>query len=94
MDVFIAEYNGIPVRFLKLPDKGLLLNTADLCKILRITNRSTDEDLGLPWLDLVSAVSIASTRSIDFSQWLNETFGGYKMETSDRATWDHELNSE
>jgi hypothetical protein len=85
----IADYYGIPIRCRTLPDNNILLNTDDVCHVLRITNRAVDDDLNISSLDLVSSVSIASTYNIDFTQWLNRTFSTYKQENSMRAEYEN-----
>ncbi len=39
MYVSTAEYNGNWIRFLALPDNGLLLNTKDVCGVPGIASR-------------------------------------------------------
>jgi prophage antirepressor-like protein len=88
LQTYAVDYYGIAIRFFKLPDNNILLNTNDVCQVLGITNRAYDEDLSISGLDLVSAVSIASKYNINFTQWLNRTFSTYKQENTLRAEYE------
>lgn len=80
MIIQFSEYHDSRIRFITLPDNGLLLNTIDVCSILGITDRPAGSVLSLPCLDLASAVIEAGAQNIDFAMWLNETFASYNSQ--------------
>lgn len=76
----VIDYKTSKIRFITLPDNGLLLNTRDICSALGITDRPAGTDLSQPSLDLVSAVIIAASLNSDYAMWLNESFINYKSQ--------------
>jgi hypothetical protein len=90
MQVFVANFNNNPIRYIKLPDNGLLINTKDYCLIAGITERPSGHVLAQPCLDIVSAINFSG--SADFAIWLNETFVGYNIETLVHPTCNDEWN--
>ena len=88
LNVQTAEYNGQRIRFLEVPPNGLLLNTKDVCMVLRITERPDGTELSQPSLDLASAIGVAAGRDEDVALWLNERFARYNPQTSARPTLD------
>lgn len=80
MTVQTVNYKTSKIRFLTLPDNGLLLNTRDICSALGITDRPAGTDLSQPCLDLASAVNIAAAYDPDFAMWLNKTFASYNLQ--------------
>ena len=81
METHVANFQGKPISFLKLPGNGLLLRTTDFCGVLGIIERPAGTALSKPCLDLASAVSLSMADNPDFAMWLNETFVGYNFET-------------
>jgi hypothetical protein len=97
MNVSTAEYNGNRIRFLALPDNGLLLNTKDVCEALGITSRPAGTELGEPCLDLAGAIGAAlsdDVGDVDFVEWLQETFANYRDVTLVRPRCNDEWNFE
>src|SRR5437764_3591468 len=95
MNASTAEYEGHQIRFLALPDGGLLLNTKDVCGVLGITDRPAGTELGEPCLDLVGAIRTALSEDVgdvDFVEWLQDTFMQYRDETLLRPRCDDEWN--
>jgi prophage antirepressor-like protein len=74
------DYKTSKIRFITLPDNGLLLNTRDICSALGITDRPAGSDLSQPSLDLASAVIVAASLDSDFAMWLNESFTNYNSQ--------------
>lgn len=81
MEISTSEYDGNEIRFLRLPENGLLLNTKDVCGLLGVKVRPPGTALSQPCLDLASAIGIAGQNNADFAMWLNEAFAGYDLET-------------
>lgn len=95
MNISTAEYEGNRIRFLALPDGGLLLNTKDVCAVLGISDRQAGTELGEPCLDLVSAIRAALSEDVsdvDFVEWLQDTFMQYRDETLLHPRVDDEWN--
>lgn len=80
MTVQTVDYKTSKIRFLTLPDNGLLLNTRDICSALEITDRPAGTDLSQPCLDLASAVNVAASLDSYFAMWLNESFINYNSQ--------------
>lgn len=80
MVVHTSVYKGVKVRFINLPDNGLLLNTKDICSVLKVTNRPVGTVLSGPCIDLASAINVAASNT-DFVMWLNGTFANYDLQT-------------
>lgn len=80
MVVHISNYKGIKIRFVSLPNNGLLLNTKDVCSVLKINNRPAGSVLSGPCIDLAGAINVAASDT-DFGMWLNETFANYNPQT-------------
>jgi len=80
MNVKNTQYKGKTIRYLVLPDNGLLLNTTDVLGIMGIGVRPQGSDLAQPCLDLASAITVAGSNN-DFATWLIETFENYSSET-------------
>ena len=95
MQVLAANFNGYPIRYIALPENGLLINTKDYCRIASIADRPSGDVLAEPCIDLTSAVSFAG--NTDFAMWLIGTFARYDLETLIHPICDDEwssLNSE
>lgn len=78
------------MRFLRLPDNGLLINTKDFCSILDIQNRPSGTDIGASSLDLASAIRIGYGYDQDFGEWLRQNFDGCNPQTLVQAGLDDE----
>lgn len=92
MNVSTADYNGDTIRYIELSDNGLVLNTLDVCRVLKITERPAGSELAHPSLDLASAILVAGGYDQDFMEWLLEKFGGYRQERSLRSQSDDDWN--
>jgi len=77
MEISTMEYNGKIVRFLKMPENGLLIKSKDVYAALGL-----NECLSHVWLDLAEAVCVAGKNDdTNFAMWLNETFAEYESIT-------------
>lgn len=77
-----TDYNGKTIKYIAFPDKEVLLNTQDVCKVLGIKERPGGTILGETSIDIGEATINALSKdinNIDFAEWLQETFIGYKM---------------
>ena len=90
-DISTHQYEGNTFRYIKLPDKDILFNTKDICKICNIEERSGDI-LNKPCLDLISAIG-STWHNPDFATFLNETFREYNMETLVHPNCDNDWNN-
>ena len=88
MNVNTKQYRQYALRYLELPDNGLLLNTKDVLDILGIDECPKGGELSQPCLDLASAVMLASSSDVNFAMWLNEAFFVYNPETLVRSICD------
>ena len=92
METKTAYFNNTPIRYYTFgkDNRDLLLNTADICKILGITERPEESDLAEQDIDLASAgVYAMNNENVKFFEWLQEEFAGYSLEVlvrpSDRS---------
>lgn len=77
------NFNKATVRYYAFgeADRDLLLDTADVCKILGISQRPEGSDLASKYIDLQSAsVYAMQGGNIEFYEWLGESFAGYSLE--------------
>jgi hypothetical protein len=78
-------YKGYKIRFVILPDNGLLFNTSDICRIVDISSDNRWDELTEPSIDKASAIFAAmwvgNEEALDFIDWLNETFIEFSNET-------------
>jgi hypothetical protein len=81
MRVLQKTYRNNTIRYLELPENGLLLNTRDVLVILGVADRPQGTALAEPCLDLTSAEMVALESDLDFAEWLMREFGGYNRET-------------
>ena len=88
MKVKSSKFGAHQIRYLELSENGLLLNTTDVLSVLGVTERPQGSDIASPCLDLTSAISITSGQSVEFTEWINETFYGYSKQTLIRPTCD------
>ncbi len=91
MVVHTSDYKGNKIRFIKLPGNELLLNTKDICSVLRISNRPVGTALSQPCMDLASAINAAGSNT-DFVMWLNETFTNCNLATLVHPQCDDDWN--
>lgn len=93
MKIKEKTYKDTKLRFIEILENGLLLNTKDFCKILKISERELNSELSSPSLDLVSAINITlSEQDKEFSEWLIMSFDGYDRETLIRPNSDDDWN--
>lgn len=76
MQLSVEKFGGEEIRYLKLDNGGVLLNSKDLCSILSITDRSTTPELLPPCINLTHAIQHAARINIDFALWIRDTFMG------------------
>jgi len=81
MEVKEASFEGQRLRYLKLPQNGLLFNTKDFCSILNIEEREPHTEFASPCIDFARAV-LGSAGNESFLDWLLQQFSGYEAETS------------
>lgn len=81
MEKQIAEYDEQTITFYG-SEHDILLDTADVCRIAGIpdSEREQETDLGMPTVDLVTAISVVQPYDEDFAEWLLEYFAGYNVE--------------
>jgi hypothetical protein len=61
--VLTAYFNDHPIKYFIMPDKGLLINTSDYCRVMGIVDRPSGHVLGEPCLDIVSAVMFSGSNA-------------------------------
>lgn len=88
LKVITTSFKGQQLRVIEVPADGLLLNTVDVCSILRIKERPSGTDIGASSVDPVTATNLACGRSDEFGEWLIETFDGYSLQTLVRPICD------
>jgi len=71
-------YKDQKIRFIILPDNGVLLNTSDICKVIGVEKQERYGELTEPEIDKASAViatlAVGNDEALDFVDWLVETF--------------------
>lgn len=72
-------YKKNRIRFMVFPNKELLLNKSDVCKVLGInTDAERESELSEPSIDksraILTAISLGETNDVEFVEWLQETF--------------------
>lgn len=84
MNIQTADFQGKIVRYSIVSDTGILFNTADICRVLDITNCSETSILSDSCMNMAGIIKTALTENrnkMEFVEWLEENFVGYEIET-------------
>ncbi|MEW6126707.1 MAG: hypothetical protein AB1757_06690 [Acidobacteriota bacterium] len=85
MQIQVTKFNGERLRYVTLPDGGILFNTKDVNQILGRVGDPNEQ----PELDKAGAILLTS--GTEFSEFLMREFSGYDDETLVRPrelNWD------
>lgn len=95
MQVHTAQYAGQTIRYSIILENGILFNTLDVCRILRIPRRPLSTILYSSCLNMVGIIKMALTdgrNEMELVEWLENNFIGYEIETPVIIECDEEWN--
>lgn len=84
MNVLTEEFQGKTLRYAIVSDDGILFNTRDVCRILRILRRPPAGVLSHSCLNTAGVIEAAfagGKNNLPFVDWIEKKFIGYDIQT-------------
>lgn len=84
MNVLTADFHSKTIRYAFVSENGVLFNTIDICRILRILKRPANGALSRSCLNMKEIIRTALTdgrKNVELVEWLETNFIGYEIET-------------